>query len=243
MRALIIVVVLLCSGGAPAFAKPLIADMDSHTIKIDSSFTGTQLLMFGVRNDAGDLMVVIRGPERPVIVRKKERIAGIWINRDQKVFHKVPAFYSIASTRPLDQISPVLTRNLRIGAAQAFVQESAGEPAPLDDPFLQAVLRYQGKKRLLADEAEPVTFMDDTLFKTVIHFPDSIPRGMYTAEVYLLQDGELVGMQSTPIEVIKTGFEAFIYDFAHYYSALYGLLAVAIAVAVGWAAGRIFETR
>ncbi|MFQ5959300.1 MAG: TIGR02186 family protein, partial [Alphaproteobacteria bacterium] len=47
----------------PARAEPLVADISKHRITIDSSFTGTDVLLFGAIDEKGDLVIVVRGPE------------------------------------------------------------------------------------------------------------------------------------------------------------------------------------
>ena len=74
-----------------------------------------------------------------------------------------------------------------------------------------------------------------------MEFPDNIPPGDYTAEIYLISDGEMVGMQSTPMKVVKSGLDAFLYSAAHDHPALYGLSAILLALGIGWLAGRVFE--
>ena len=85
--------------------------------------------------------------------------------------------------------------------------------------------------------------MGETLFKTVIPFPDTIPRGMYTAEIYLISDGTLVGMQALPIKVEKTGFDAAVYDFAHVHPLRYAAIAITMAIIAGWGADKVFRRR
>ena len=76
---------------------------------IDSGFTGTNVLLYGAIDKKGDIVVIVRGPTERVIVRRKDRIAGVWVNRDKMEFGGVPAFYAIASNRPIDEIaSPAL---------------------------------------------------------------------------------------------------------------------------------------
>ena len=70
-------------------AKPLVADLSQYRIEIDSGFTGTRLLLFGSRNEIGDIVVVVRGPEKNFSVRKKERILGMWINRQENKFRNI----------------------------------------------------------------------------------------------------------------------------------------------------------
>src|SRR5690348_293467 len=109
-------ILLLCFFPLPALATPLVGDLSNYRIDIDSSFNGTRIFLFGARNDNGDIVVVIRGPYKNYLVRKKEQIGGIWINRDRMKFYHVPDFYALASSKPLDDIgqSPVF-RQLGIG--------------------------------------------------------------------------------------------------------------------------------
>ncbi|NBX03360.1 MAG: hypothetical protein EBR02_04750 [Alphaproteobacteria bacterium] len=83
--------------------------------------------------------------------------------------------------------------------------------------------------------------MGEMLFKTAINFPSDIPSGNYIAEIYLLSEGEIVGMQSTPITVVKSGLDALIYLSAHQYPAAYGVVAIVLALGAGWLAGRLFQ--
>jgi uncharacterized protein (TIGR02186 family) len=215
-----------------AYAKPLISDLSQYRIPIDSSFTGTSLLLFGARQDAGDVVVVVRGPESDFVVRKKERVAGIWVNRHQEVFQGLPYFYRVYMDDARQRQWPDVLHRL------AILPEQGG---PVPDDFRQAFMRDREKQALYMPPLDAVSFMGETLFKVDIDFPDTIPRGMYTAEVYLLQDGELVGMQSTPLKVEKQGFDALLFDLAHGASLLYGMLAVLMALSVGWLAGLVFK--
>src|SRR5687767_9721209 len=82
-----------------AFATPLVADLSNYRIDIDSRFNGTRIFLFGARNDNGDIVVVVRGPSKNYIVRRKEEVAGIWVNRDRMRLFDVPDFYTVASSR------------------------------------------------------------------------------------------------------------------------------------------------
>lgn len=228
----------------PANAAPLVADLSNYRISMDANFSGTRLFLFGVRNEGGDIVVVVRGPQKNYLVRKKEEFAGIWINRDRMKFFDVPNFYAIASSKPLSDIDRnTLFSGLRIG--ENHLISAPADPAKIArfNAFEEAFLDYQHAQKLYMSNPEPISFMGETLFKTTVDFPDNIPPGEYTAEIYLISDGEVVGMQSTPISVVKSGLDAFIYNFAHGQPALYGLTAIACALAAGLIAGRLFESR
>ena len=133
----------------PAEAQPtaLVTDLSSHLISITSNFSGADLLLFGaVEGGPGDVVVVVRGPEIPVVVRKKNRLAGIWINREAVEFRRVPGYYAIAANRPLREIAPdgVLGRlelGLHLLRFEAVTKISRAE---------QDMLRPRGIRRSLA---------------------------------------------------------------------------------------------
>jgi len=74
----------------------------------------------------------------------------------------------------------------------------------------------------------------------MLDFPKNISRGIYTVEIYLINEGSLVSFQSIPIYVNQVGFSAKVLDFAFQQSFLYALLSVAIALIFGWLANYLF---
>ena len=217
-------------------------DLALRNIEIDSSFKGMKMLLFGARHDAGDVVVVVRGPEFSYIVRKKERVAGIWVNKEQFKYKNVNGFYALSASRPLSELgNDYLLESLGIDANSAVW----AVPRVLSDykqrAFLDAFMSRQHDRRLYTSLVAPVSFIGDTLFRTIIDFPENIPRGVYTAEVYLFRDGKLMGMQSIPLLVKKQGFDAVVFDIAYQWPVLYGLIAVLCALLAGWAAGTLFK--
>ena len=224
----------------PAYsATPVVADLSNYSISIDSGFNGTRLFVFGARNTVGDIVVVVRGPNKHYMVRKKESIGGVWVNRERMKFYNVPDFYVVASSKPLSDIEQT-TLFSRLGIGQHTLLTPPPKTISTGNftDFEEAFLRHQKRHRLYSTAPEPVNFMAETLFKTAIDFPDNIPPGNYTAEIYLVSDGELVGMQSTPIRVVKSGLDAFLYNSAHNHPVWYGLTAVFLALSAGYGAAR-----
>jgi uncharacterized protein (TIGR02186 family) len=227
---------------ASSYATPLVADMSQYRIEMDANFTGSRLFLFGARDAAGDVVVVVRGPAKDYMVRKKEEIGGIWINRDRMKFFGVPSFYAIAASKPLSEIEQVsLFRQLAIGHETLLSVPSNPKAVSKFGEFSQAFLDHQYAASLYIETPRALSFMGETLFKTVIEFPDNIPPGDYTAEFYLISDGQVVSMQSAPIKVSKSGLEAFLYQYAHQHPALYGISAIVLALSAGWFASRAFE--
>ncbi len=226
----------------------LVTDISTHLISVESDFTGTDLLLFGtIRSDiafegqqGGDIIVVVRGPQRDVIVRKKERVAGIWINSQSVELRKVPGFYASASNRPVEEITtPETLGRLRIGPDRLVFHSKESKEESRN--FKQAIIRQQEKSELYTSDQNQVLFLGPSLFRTTIHFPANVPVGNYIAEFYLFRDKELISAQSSPLFIKKFGLGRRIFDFAQTYPALHGLAAILIALFAGWIASAVFR--
>jgi uncharacterized protein (TIGR02186 family) len=226
-----------------AAARPIIADLSEDKIYINESFTGKDILLFGARNAPGDIIVVLRGPRSDYTLRRKERVFGVWVNHDQTKFRDVPVYYKIYSTRPLEEIAPEKIRaDLRLG----FDHIGLVPNRPLDEPsargFTEAFMERQQRRGLfLVDDRRAVSYKGESLFKVPVSFPDSIPEGEYTAEVYLFMDGQLASVQTIPLSVTRTGFDAVVSRASQQNEVLYGMMAVLSAVALGWLGNHLFK--
>lgn len=223
-------------------AEPLVADLSSHLIAIDSGFTGAEVLLYGAIEDKGDVIVVVRGPMERVVVRRKDQVAGVWMNRDKIAFDSVPAFYAVASSRPLEDIADHSLLALhQIGLETLRVTPLTTRPAKDVEPFREALSRNRVREGLYLAEPGKVTFVGERLFRTTLRFPANVSTGTYGAEVFLIRDGAIVSAETTPLFVSKSGFEAEINYFAHTQPAYYGLAAIVLALAAGWIAALVFR--
>lgn len=233
---------LLMAGGGTSAANPLIADLSSREIAITTGFAGTELLLFGATEGEGDIVVVVHGPARREVVRRKERVAGVWINGASVVFDHVPVFYFVASSRPLERIAPPETlAHLQIGVESLKFAVREDVDAQLAAAFRAGLIEAKRASGLYSRRPGTVTVRGSRLFRTSIRFPANVPTGVYSADVHLFRDGRHLSVSRTPVIVRKAGIEARIYDFAHESSALYGAVAILIALVAGWLAGVVFR--
>ena len=235
-------VVLIAAAPVSASAEPLVADLSSHLITITSSYTGTDLLLFGAIDQDGDVIVVIRGPEQPLVVRHKGRLAGVWLNRSAIRFAGVPGFYAVAATKSLGEIaSASLLARHEIGTQHLRLEADAGLDEAEVAPYRAAIVRNMQRVELYPQQVGKITWLGKRLFRTEVHFPTNVPVGNYTAEVYLIRDNEVASAQTTPLFIRKTGIERAIFEYAHKQPFAYGVLAVLLAMAAGWLAAAIFR--
>jgi uncharacterized protein (TIGR02186 family) len=241
-RSAAVLAALVALAPLQAWAQPLIADLSDHHIAITTGFAGTEVLIYGATEGEGDVAVIIRGPESPVMVRRKERRFGIWVNRRQVQFNNVPSFYRIAVNRPLDEIASAATRaRFQMGLAHLRMPPVGTRPPVENAAFRAGLIRNRERSEQFAGESGRVSFLGPRLFRTRIYLPANVPPGQFTVEVLLLQGGQVVHAQTTPMLVGRSGLSAEVFDFAHRQPAFYGIIAVVIAVAAGWSASVAFR--
>jgi uncharacterized protein (TIGR02186 family) len=230
---------------SPARAQDLVSGLSQDVIQITSNYSGSDIVVFGaIEHMDTDLphgiVVVLRGPDAPVTIRRKERVAGIWINRDKASFTGMPAFYYVASTGPLTQIASndVLARyGLGIQRLRPKSIDSHHDP----EPFRQAFIRHEEQAALYSESQSGVEYLSETLFRVRVALPATVPPGQYNAEAYLFRTGNVVSAQTTPLFIDQTGLERRVYAFAHDWPLVYGLSAVIAAVLIGWLSSVVFR--
>lgn len=221
---------------AVAQAAPLAVDLSKHLIGITAGFAGTDVLMFGATDGAGDVVVIVKGPTRPATMHRKSRVLGVWANTAAMTFDRVPSYYAVAASRPLEEIAdePVLRRH-EIGLANLdphLPRAKASEN--LAQEWKQGLKRNQMRLGLYREKVGRVTSFANQLFRAEFVLPANVPTGSYQVHVFLFREGKVVSAQTTPLRVDKVGLEAEVFDFAHRNSALYGIVAIILALMAGW---------
>lgn len=237
------VIAALAAVASPSSARsPLVIDIESPVIEISVSFVGTEILLFGAIDGGGDVAVVVSGSRRTEIVRRKTRVAGIWINAHSRAFQSVPAYYHVAATRPLDEIAPkTLLRRHQFGPERVRFGYAPGQDARDRQVFREALIRNKRRAGLYSAAEGKVAVLDGRLFRATFTFPANVPTGTYKVDVYLIRDGKIVSTRERELSISKVGLEAGIFNFAHRQSALYGIIAIVIALLAGWSAGAVFR--
>lgn len=244
---------------AAAPAPPLMpretveADVSTRSVAITSAFRGTEIVVFGTVNhsrqesaEAGlyDVVVVAEGAAAPLVARKKSNVGGIWLNTSALRFDRVPSFYAIASTRPIDEVADAdLLRERRIGFEHARIDTAIGAGIGLTDrqkaEFAEAVIRLKRKEGLFIKEDYAVTFVGRALFRATIGVPSNVPVGTLVARVFLFRDGELLSEYATRVQFARQGLDNIVYLLAFSSPLIYGIVAVAFAIVTGLLASAV----
>ncbi len=245
---------ILIAAAAPLLlgqAKPvLVPDVSERDIDIVYSFTGAELLLFGailypggrVPEKPADIAVVLKGPVDSIVVREKQKVAGIWVNADSTRFRSAPAFYAVASSRPLSRLIDERTAAIyELGIDNLQLSPAITGVPGETKRFEQGLIDLRQRTGLYVQQADAVEISEGVLYRARLTIPARVPVGRYTAETFLIQDGRVVAGAVRDIDIRKSGFERFVAAAARNWSVSYGLVAVALSLVMGWAAGALFR--
>lgn len=255
MKKLIGIVVAICLflGAGAARAERLTVALSMTEIKVDSSFAGAPVTIFGVierdaqtvpRGGQFEIAVVVLGPPESIVARRKDRVLGIWVNRASEVFLGAPSFYAVGATEEVNNLAPAeLLKRYRLGFDNiGFTYRGRpGRDSPAAAEFREAFLRIKQDEGLYSQQPGSVTFIGDTIFRSTLQVPANAPVGFYQVGVFLFADGALLARADESFTIARTGFEQLTFAFAHEQTFVYGLVCVALALFTGWLAGVLFR--
>ena len=227
----------------------LVPEVSQHEVQVRQGFRGAELLLFGAiltpeGTRAGrdyDIVVVLKGPTAPIVLREKQRIAGIWINAASTEFRSAPSYFAVASSRPIEKIVDNKTAAIFELGLPWLQLSPAGAIEPDEQArFSRGLVELMSRKGLFREERTGVGVKEQVLYQARIVLPSNVRTGTYTAETFAVSRGRVVASAISKIEVRMLGFEGAVAQFALRHSFLYGLMAVALSVLMGWLAGRVF---
>ena len=96
----------------PLAAEEIVLGLSRDEVAITANFNGSEVMIFGaIKRDAPapqggalEVIITLAGPLKPVLVRRKERVLGIWVNTDAVEVDAAPSFYAVATSAPLKDV-------------------------------------------------------------------------------------------------------------------------------------------
>ena len=255
MRAALALLALLVMS-APAWSEALIVTLSRPTIAVRSNFAGTQIVVFGgIERDGGtvarqgyDVVAVVRGPADDTVVRRKDRVLGMWINRSSETYRDLPGYYAVLSSRPLGDIATDAQRTaLGLGAATLvnpigrFADAEAVSPDGTPTLYGAALIETRAAEGLYVAIPDGVTFLGRSMFRGTAILPASVPIGTYHVDVHLFSGGALLKTTSEEFLLHKVGFEEVVSSLSRERPAVYGIATIALAFFTGWLGSVVFR--
>ena len=248
MRAFILTLLMLLNT-APIAAEEVVLGMSHDEVAITATFDGSEILVFGaIKRESKispvplQVIVAVSGPSEPLLVRRKERKFGIWVNTDTVEVDLAPSFYAVATSAPWDQVVTD-TEDLQHKISINRAIRSVGAPMHIENAqsFSDAVMRIRKKSGLYQLRENTVAVDQQTLFRTSIEMPANLTEGNYKTRIFLTRNGQVLSHFETDIAVRKVGLERFLFTLSRENPLVYGLMSLAIAIFAGWSASAVFQ--
>ena len=129
----------------------MVLGLSQSHVSITTNFDGSKILIFGAikretplpENDL-DVIIAVAGPSEPLMVRKKDRRLGIWVNTQAVEVDAAPSFYAVATSGPMKEIlTEVEDLRHKISIPRAI--RSVGAPMDVENAqsFSEAVIRIR----------------------------------------------------------------------------------------------------
>lgn len=234
----------------PVGAEQIVAGLSQTEVSITANFTGSEIIIYGaVKRDAPapkepklEVIVTVEGPAGPLILRKKSRQAGIWINTQSVQIDLAPSFYAVATTGPIqDILSDTENLRYRITIPRAIRAVGIASQTENSADFIAALLRIRETEDRYRLAEGAVELTEATLFRADVVLPANLTEGDYRVRIYITRGGVVIDAQDQVILVQKQGLERFVHRLSKSQPLIYGLLSLVLAVAAGWGASTAFR--
>lgn len=230
--------------------ETIVTGLSKNRVEINTNFDGSNILIYGaVKRDTPapdgnrlEVIVTVEGPSTPLVLRRKEKVAGIWINRSSVVIDSAPSFYAVVTTGPLpDILSHTEDLRYRISLPQVIRAIGISDEAENSPDFVEALQRIRLAEDRYRLEIGRVQLLQETLFRADVDLPSNLSDGNYKVRLFILRGGKVIDSQERYIGVRKAGLERGLFNLAHERPFIYGVISLLLAAFAGWAASAGFR--
>jgi uncharacterized protein (TIGR02186 family) len=207
---------LLAFAALSAQSEPiLVPEVSQHEIQVQQGFTGTELLLFGAvldpqgrrANRPYDVVVVLKGPTEPILVREKAKKFGVWLNAESTAFRSAPSFFAVASSRPISEIVDERTAAIyELGLDYLQLSPSGAIDPEEQGRFTGGMVDLRRREGLYKEDGSGVSISEGVLYQARIAVPSNVVTGRYTAETFAIAQGRVIA--SATAEFASSGSNA-----------------------------------
>ena len=238
---LLLVISLAGSAQAESATLQLIPDV----VEINSFFQGRNVTVAGTLPEGLGAVVEVMGPTTEEHLMRKGRRGPLWMNVGKISVSGVPSLYLVLSSQ-----ADLLAGN-RIDAPWGFpsliqrISLTGDIQANEQDKFKHQFLELKETQKLYGawPEGLKVSPAGAGRQKVTGKFwvPSNIKPNTYKVCLTTVREGLAVDKVCLDMPVQMVGFPAFLMTMAYEHAALYGLLAIIIAIVVGAIMGYLFK--
>ena len=239
----LIIIIAITISNKSTFGSEAYFDLSDQEINIETDFNGKEVIIFGLTDPSFDTILIIKGPNKNVMLSMKERLFGLWFETKKIIYKDIPSIFFISSSAPVNQIlkediiikKGLLLEKLLINTItkRNFINQNN-----LDN-WDDNLIRLQKDKGLY--HKYELKIVDEKLFQTRIFFPSKTIPGIYNVDIYQIKNNKIINEKNKRIIIKKTGIGEKIYQFAQKQPISYGILSILFAVISGLTAAGAFR--
>jgi hypothetical protein len=237
-----------CSGAQGSYIE-----CSPSLIRVRAFFHGTWVKIRGRCPPGSKVLVEVVGEDEKEILMKVGRRGPLWMNVAEVRIEGVPNFYLLLghSETPLATASHKMDSDdgktygyyrLRQRARVNGSQVNEGEEVKLFEEFVN-LKESEDLYGLLPNAIQVKPRGDGDYFEGKFWLPPRVYAGDYEVRALLARGNETLRASSAKLKVVRAGLPAILSSLALREPALYGVLAVVVAMATGLLMGVVFRRR
>lgn len=215
-------------------------------ITIGAFFDGARISASAEIPAGCDAIFEVSGKSYEQELLRKGRRWELWMNVGEIDIEGAPGLYLVTSSRPDLPDAVAVESGMGYQALEQSVsfKGKLQEQIPVDELFKEFV-RLKESHGLYGSYPGKVEIKPEgdglSLARADFRIPVRVSPGTYQVCFAALRDGRVTARQCRPLHIKRVGLPAFLNSLAHRRAALYGLLAIAIAVVAGFLTGAVFK--
>jgi uncharacterized protein (TIGR02186 family) len=229
-------------------AEALTIKVNHDHVKIDFFYNGSTVSVKGIAGKDTDLVVTIASAEQHrQTLRQKGHVGGIlWMNVGEVTFGNVPDLYIANSTRDIDAILESEMKEAFGIGYPAIIKKAdvLGVENREKERLLSEFIKFKEASYLYSATAGSISMKEadgDRAYSLYADWPYQAGPGDYVVTVYEVKDGKVVDTAKASLFVEQVGLVKTLADMARNNGAMYGIVAVLIALSTGFGVGIVFK--
>lgn len=224
----------------------LILKLSPDKIDMGIFYNGTEVKATADIPICDGAVLVLEAGQEEMNMNRKGRVGGLWLNVAHIKVQNAPKVYILAKSGNLDNICPPeARRELRIGPEYLrrhirFICDEPLKGSEFDE--LLNLKTETGTYKLDIDINLDSVGQDAMRLSAVLPVAPTMPPGVYDVVLYCFKDGVPIQGGTARLTIERTGLARLLANLADNRPALYGLLAIAVAVSIGIIMGVIFSS-
>lgn len=243
----------LCFLCAMAGAQPAPTDslvkltLEPAQVHVSTFYRGADVHVSAELGECDGAVLLLTAGEEEETLNRKGRVAGIWLNVAQVTVNHVPRIYILGTSDKLENIcSPEVQKELGLGEESLRERLEFTCEKPLTgsefDEFLKLKVDNGTYNMNVKVDLTPAGPSHKEL-SAVLPVPPTVPPGTYTVMLYCFKDGKPIERGSAELSIVRVGLAKVMASLAHSDPAVYGVVAIVVAMIVGIGMGVIFSSR